>query len=161
MGKLNAYQKRQILISFSIQTLSHTFINNLNCRSLANKNAFSMNNITFYFSFRNYEIIYFGSKYLVRLIKFFSVSVSFLEYMDNYHVLNVRRIILESKLPWLRLTKTSSKSYYLFFYFRLSEKSVIQGKHFSMNLSIICSVLGSSQKLESEQMNQNWGFSWS
>jgi hypothetical protein len=41
MGKLNAYQKRQILISFSIQTLSHTFINNLNCRSLANKNAFS------------------------------------------------------------------------------------------------------------------------
>jgi hypothetical protein len=28
MGKLNAYQKRQILISFSIQTLSHTFINN-------------------------------------------------------------------------------------------------------------------------------------
>jgi hypothetical protein len=29
MGKLNAYQKRQILISFSIQTLSHTFINNL------------------------------------------------------------------------------------------------------------------------------------
>jgi hypothetical protein len=42
MGKLNAYQKRQILISFSIQTLSHTFINNLNCRSLANKNAFSM-----------------------------------------------------------------------------------------------------------------------
>jgi hypothetical protein len=30
------------LISFSIQTLSHTFINNLNCRSLANKNAFSM-----------------------------------------------------------------------------------------------------------------------
>ncbi len=42
MGKLNAYQKRQILISFSIQTLSHTFINNLNCRSLANKNAFSI-----------------------------------------------------------------------------------------------------------------------
>jgi hypothetical protein len=30
------------LISFSIQTLSHTFINNLNCRSLANKNAFSI-----------------------------------------------------------------------------------------------------------------------
>jgi hypothetical protein len=28
MGKLNAYQKRQILISFSIQTLSHTLINN-------------------------------------------------------------------------------------------------------------------------------------
>jgi hypothetical protein len=27
MGKLNAYQKRQILISFSIQTLSHTLIN--------------------------------------------------------------------------------------------------------------------------------------
>ncbi len=42
MGKLNAYQKRQILISFSIQTISHTFINNLNCRSLANKNAFSI-----------------------------------------------------------------------------------------------------------------------
>ncbi len=41
MGKLNAYQKRQILISFSIHTLSHTLINNLNCRSLANKNAFS------------------------------------------------------------------------------------------------------------------------
>jgi hypothetical protein len=35
MVKLNGYQKRQILISFSIQTLSHTLINNLNCRSLA------------------------------------------------------------------------------------------------------------------------------
>jgi hypothetical protein len=34
MVKLNAYQRRQILISFSIQTLSHTLINNLNCRSL-------------------------------------------------------------------------------------------------------------------------------
>jgi hypothetical protein len=42
MGKLNAYQKRQILIRFSIQTLSHNLINNLNCRSLANKNAFSI-----------------------------------------------------------------------------------------------------------------------
>jgi hypothetical protein len=42
MGKLNSYQNRQILISFSIQTLSHTLINNLNCRSLANKNAFSI-----------------------------------------------------------------------------------------------------------------------
>jgi hypothetical protein len=30
MGKLNAYQKRQILISFSIQTLSHTLINKTN-----------------------------------------------------------------------------------------------------------------------------------
>ncbi len=49
MGKLNAYQKRQILISFSIQTLSHTFINNLNCRSLANKNAFSILNFTLVF----------------------------------------------------------------------------------------------------------------
>ncbi len=28
--KLNAYQRRQILISFSIQTLSHTLINNIN-----------------------------------------------------------------------------------------------------------------------------------
>jgi hypothetical protein len=37
MGKLNAYQKRQILISFSIQTLSHTLINNLNYRSLAGR----------------------------------------------------------------------------------------------------------------------------
>jgi hypothetical protein len=42
MGKIKAYQKRQILISFSIQTLSHTLTNNLNYRSLANKNAFSI-----------------------------------------------------------------------------------------------------------------------
>jgi hypothetical protein len=33
MGKLNAYQKRQILISFSIQTLSHT----LKLLALSNK----------------------------------------------------------------------------------------------------------------------------
>jgi hypothetical protein len=50
MGKLKAYQKRQILISFSIQTLSHTLINNLNCRSLANKNVFT---IIFLFSLKD------------------------------------------------------------------------------------------------------------
>jgi hypothetical protein len=47
MGKLNAYQKWQILISFSIQTLSHTFINNLNCRSLANKMHFQLTKILY------------------------------------------------------------------------------------------------------------------
>jgi hypothetical protein len=37
MGKLNAYQKRQILISFSIQTLSHTFIYKLFLESKMDK----------------------------------------------------------------------------------------------------------------------------
>jgi hypothetical protein len=45
VGKLNAYQKRQILISFSIQTLSHTFINNENSLNDIEKKKVFFNNL--------------------------------------------------------------------------------------------------------------------
>jgi hypothetical protein len=83
---LNAYQRRQILISFSFQTLSHIFINNLNCRSLANKNAFS---IFIYFLFHKFVInIRKQNKILRKSLKRWNSSKYYLSgFWANFHVL--------------------------------------------------------------------------